>query len=151
MAKALAVFSATWNGVPLIYSGQELPNMDSLAFFEKDPIKWNTNGTNALHDFYKTLFHLHATHPALRGGDETVKTIRLQTSEEGKILAYLRRKDEREVLVVINLSPNDHLRFDITDTALTGLFKNVFGGAANDFTNNKSFEMQAWEYQVYEK
>ena len=26
MAKALAVFSATWNGIPLLYSGQELPN-----------------------------------------------------------------------------------------------------------------------------
>jgi glycosidase len=25
MAKPLAVFSATWDGVPLMYSGQELP------------------------------------------------------------------------------------------------------------------------------
>ena len=36
MAKALAVFSATWNGVPLIYTGQEIPNMKRLEFFEKD-------------------------------------------------------------------------------------------------------------------
>ena len=32
MAPALAVFSATWNGVPLLYSGQELPNRKMLQF-----------------------------------------------------------------------------------------------------------------------
>ena len=47
MAKALAVFSATWNGVPLMYNGQELPLLNKrLEFFEKDPIPWN--GENKL-------------------------------------------------------------------------------------------------------
>src|SRR5688572_5408859 len=41
MAPALAVFSATWNGVPLLYSGQEMPNRKKLQFFEKDAIEWN--------------------------------------------------------------------------------------------------------------
>ena len=40
MAKALAVFSATWNGFRLLYSGQELPNMKRIKFFEKDAIAW---------------------------------------------------------------------------------------------------------------
>jgi alpha-amylase len=150
MAKALAVFSITWNGVPLIYSGQELPIKDKrLKFFEKDPIPWT--GTYELHDFYKTLFKLHATHSALRGGDSTVQSHRLRTSDNSKIFAYLRKKGDREVLVVLNLSSQNQLRFDITDEKLTGNFKNVFSGAANDFTTAKSFEMQAWEYLVYEK
>jgi Glycosidases len=34
--KALAVFSCTWNGIPMIYSGQELPNYKRLQFFDKD-------------------------------------------------------------------------------------------------------------------
>ena len=38
ITKPMAVFSATWNGVPLLYSGQELPNMKRLEFFEKDAI-----------------------------------------------------------------------------------------------------------------
>jgi len=41
-AKAWAVFTATWNGQPLIYSGQELPNTKRLAFFDKDQIEWTT-------------------------------------------------------------------------------------------------------------
>jgi alpha-amylase len=149
MAKPLAVFSATWNGVPLIYNGQELPNMDSLAFFEKDPIKWT--GTNQLHDFYKTLFALHATHPALRGGDPAVTTHRIKTTDDAHIFAYLRRNGNKEVLVVLNLSQQGPLRFDITDPQVTGVYKNAFSGASNDFTQARSFEMAAWEYLVYEK
>lgn len=150
MAKALAVFSITWNGVPLIYSGQELPMKDKrLKFFEKDPIPWT--GTFELHDFYQTLFKLHSTHPALRGGDSTVQTHRLRTSDDSRIFAYLRKNGDREVLVVLNLSSQNQLRFDITDEKLTGNFKNVFSAAGNDFTTAKSFEMQPWEYLVYEK
>jgi glycosidase len=150
MAKALAVFSVTWNGVPLIYSGQELPLINKrLEFFEKDPIPWT--GKNELHDFYKTLFGLKKNNPALRGGDSTVKTIHLATTDEGHILAYLRKSADREVLVVLNLSATKDLHFDITDENLKGIFKNVFSGAANDFTTEKSFEMQPWEYLVYEK
>ena len=64
----MAVFSATWNGVPLLYSGQELPNMKRLEFFEKDVIKW----TNAYQvaDFYKnTIGFKKLSTLLLRGGD----------------------------------------------------------------------------------
>ena len=53
-AKPFAVLSATWaNCLPLVYSGQELPNKKRLSFFEKDAIEWT--GHNWLHDFYKCL------------------------------------------------------------------------------------------------
>jgi glycosidase len=45
-AQALAVFTCTWPGIPLIYSGQEIPNKKRLAFFEKmkltGTIKYNS-------------------------------------------------------------------------------------------------------------
>ncbi len=56
-AKAFAVLCATWNGIPLIYSGQELPNKKRLKFFDRDPIEWT--GNYKLHDFYKTLLEFH--------------------------------------------------------------------------------------------
>lgn len=149
MAKALAVFSATWNGIPLLYSGQELPNRKRLAFFEKDTISWT--GRNELHDFYKTLLQLKINNPALRSGDPTVQTFRVKTTDPQHVLAWLRKKDNHEVLVVLNLSAQKDLHFEITDPVVNGLFKNVFSGAANDFTSEKSFEMQGWEYLVYEK
>jgi alpha-amylase len=148
-ALPFAVFCATWNGIPLIYSGQELPNRTKLQFFEKDPIPWSDK--YELHDLYKILLHLHTTHPALRAGDPNVKTYRLRISDDAHVFAYLRKNGDKEVLVVLNLSAQDKLRFDITDEKVTGIFKNSFSGAPNDFTSAKSFEMQAWEYLVYEK
>lgn len=149
LAKPLAVFSCTWNGVPLIYSGQELPlNNKRLMFFDKDPIPWN--GKYELHDFYKTLLTLKATHPALRGGDPEAATYLLSNTAHDKILAYLRKKGNDEVLVLINTS-NQSARFEITDAHLTGNFNNVFSQTPNDFTSDKNFEMQAYEYLVYAK
>ena len=149
MAMALAAFSATWNGVPLLYSGQELPNQKKLEFFEKDVIEWT--GKNELHDFYKTLLNLHRHHPALRGGDEKVKTFRLKTSNDDKVFAFLRKNEEREILVVLNLSHDGPFSFSFENENLTGSFKNVFTNQAEDFSNNKIIEMQAWQYLVYEK
>lgn len=149
MAKALAVFSCTWNGIPLLYSGQELPNKKRIKFFDKDTIAWT--GSNQLHDLYKTLLKLRTNHPALRSGDPAVQTFRIKTSHPKQVFAYLRRSGNKEVLVVLNLSAENDLHFDITDKIVTGVYKNVFSGAANDFTAEKSFEIQAWEYLVYEK
>ncbi len=149
MVKALAVFSATWNGVPLLYSGQELPNKKRIKFFDRDPIAWT--GTNELSDFYKTLLHLKTNNPALRSGDPAVQTFRIKTSDPKNVFAYLRKNGSREVLVVLNLSGPAGLRFEMLDSNVTGIYKNAFSGAANDFTKEKSFEMQGWEYLVYEK
>ncbi|HVG39989.1 MAG TPA: alpha-amylase family glycosyl hydrolase, partial [Chitinophagaceae bacterium] len=140
-AKALAVFSCTWPGIPLVYSGQELPNKKRLKFFEKDVIEWK--GTNELQDFYKTLFALRDSNAALIA-DKGANTYRLHTSEDASIFAYLRKNGDKEVLVLLNLSPNK-LRFDLPDNRVNGQYKNVFSKAANDFTRERSFEMQPWE------
>ena len=149
MAKALAVFSVTWNGIPLLYSGQELPNKKRIEFFEKDTINWT--GNNELNDFYKTLLSLHSNHPALRAGDPTIQTFRIKTTDSKNVFAYLRKKNNKDVFVILNLSEQNKLQFDIIDENITGVYKNVFSGAANDFTSVKNFEMQGWEYLVYEK
>jgi glycosidase len=149
MARTLAVFSATWNGIPLIYSGQELPNKKRIKFFDKDAIPWT--GYNELQDFYKTLLNLHSDHPALRSGDFTVQTFRIKTTDSKHVLVYLRKKGNKEVLVVLNLSPQNDLHVDILDENVMGIYKNVFSGAPNDFKNERSFEMKAWEFLVYEK
>lgn len=147
MAKALAVFSCTWNGLPLIYSGQELPNLKRLKFFEKDEINWNEK--IELHDFYKTLLNLHSGNSALRAGDPSVRTVLLKTSHDDHILAYLRKNGNDEVLVVLNFSKFD-LDFSITD-AIDGRFKELFSFAEQDLSADKNFHMKAWEYLVFEK
>lgn len=144
-AKALAVFSCTWPGVPLIYNGQEAPNLKRLQFFEKDVIEWT--GNNELHQFYKTLLNLRTAHPALLPGSSV---LRLHTSDDARVFAYLRQSGDREVLVVLNLSGDD-LNFNLEDERAHGDFKNSFSGAGVDFSDNRSLELKAWDYLVLTK
>ncbi|MBF8456941.1 alpha-glucosidase C-terminal domain-containing protein [Kaistella sp. G5-32] len=148
IAKPLAVFSATWDGIPLLYSGQELPNMKRLEFFEKDVIEWN--GNNQMAPFYKTLLNLKSSNPALRGGDPAASTNLLKTSADDKVLAYVRRNGKDEVLVVLNMS-KEAVSFTINDANVSGIFKNVFSGPVKDFAQDKSFYLPIGGYAVMEK
>ena len=147
-AKALAVFSFTRNGLPLIYSGQELPNYKRLQFFDKDQIDWN--GKYELHDFYKTLLTLHKNNTALRAGDAAVTTYNLSMNNGDKVMAYLRKNGQAEVLVLLNFS-KEALSCSILDEHLNGKFINVFDKQEEDFTGLKIVELQPWQYLVYEK
>ncbi len=147
MAKALAVFSFTWNGMPMIYSGQELPNKKRLKFFEKDVIEWN--GNYALESFYKTLLNLKKNNPALRTADANVTTHLIQT-DNPNIFACSRKNGNSEVFVMLNMCKQT-LRFEVKDALITGKYKSAFSLVENDFTNEKYFEMQPWEYLVYVK
>jgi len=148
LALPLAVFSATWNGVPLLYSGQELPNHKRLEFFEKDPIKWTDK--YELNDFYKTLLNLKSNNPAIRGGDATVQTHLLQTTAPDKVLAYKRKKDNNEVLVILNFSKGD-VNFSINDEAVAGTYRNVFTNENKGFNNGQTFSLNKGGYLVFEK
>ena len=84
-AQAFAVLSCTWQGVPLIYSGQEIPNMKRLKFFDKDTIQWTAN--KQLSEFYKTLLTLRHNNPALRTGDVNSLTAFIHTDRDDVTLA----------------------------------------------------------------
>lgn len=146
MATALAVFSATWNGIPLLYSGQEMPNLKRLAFFEKDPIQWNNH--YELHEFYKTLLNLSASHPALRSGDAGVSTRLINANTDSAVLVYLRKNGEDEILVLLNLS-DDSPNFKIDADQLKGEYCSIFSTETRDFDKHNDFIMQPWQYLVY--
>ncbi len=148
ITKPMAVLSATWNGIPLLYSGQELPNLKRLEFFEKDPIAWT--GTYASADFYKTLFNLKSSNPALRGGDPQVTTYFLNTTANDKILAYLRKNGKDEVLVVLNMS-KEPVTFSIEDEKVSGSFTNVFEKTKKNFDEGKNFNFKVSDFAVFEK
>ena len=142
-ALALAVFSCTWPGMPLIYSGQELPNQKRLKFFDKDEIEWN--GLPALHDFYKKLLCLQTKDDALHAKADVY---RLATSAENSVMAYIRKGRTSEVIVLLNLSSHS-VRFDLLSNWVQGSFSELFTGKENDFSKNSHFQMQPWEYYVY--
>jgi glycosidase len=141
-AKAWAVFTQTWKGIPLIYSGQELPNKKRLAFFDKDQIDWSATQP-ALHEFYKTLSAFRKSHSAIITGD----TFNLPTDANG-VMAYIRHDAKSTVLVVLNLSL-DHHKITLSHQKLQGDFQNLFSGFTYHFNNEASFELMAGDYFVY--
>jgi len=60
--KMWAALAFTVPGLPLIYSGQEVGNSKTLAFFEKDEIDWNQD---SLSGFYESLVKLKHENDAL--------------------------------------------------------------------------------------
>ncbi len=147
-AAALAVFSTTWNGIPLIYSGQELPNRKRLKFFDKDVIEWT--GTNELHGFYKTLLSLRKTNPALRASDAAVNSFMLNSAADEQVLAYLRKNGEYEVFVLLNPG-KDTARFSIGDDIVTGTYREVFTGECQLLNAASVIELPPGAYRVFEK
>ncbi|MEO8960347.1 MAG: alpha-amylase family glycosyl hydrolase [Ginsengibacter sp.] len=145
-AQLFAVFACTWNGIPLIYSGQELPTKKRLKFFEKDPIDWD--GNFGLHTFYKTLLTLRSNNKSLRGGDAAVLTQIISYPDDQRVFSYLRKRGSEQVLVILNCY-GEGLNFEVKGVA--GVFRNVFGGDDIDFKKNKDVYLNAWGYLVFER
>lgn len=145
MANALAVLGFTWKGMPLLYNGQELPNLKRLKFFDKDVIEWRE--PNALETFYRQLLQLHSTHPAL-SVDAPVKLLKVRT--DSHILAYYRAVAGRLVLVVLNLSPYP-ARFQVDTLDLDENCKELFTGEEKRCDAGTWFELAQWGYNVFVK
>lgn len=145
-ALAFSVLCCTLNGMPLIYSGQELPNKKRLCFFEKDQIEWT--GTFELHRFFKTLLNLRKTNPALAINQRGIYTSRLNT-DAPKVFAFIRSTPAHKVLVILNLSAEESW-FEMRDARAHGKYTEAFTGEPYEFIYQRWFQMKPWQYWVME-
>ncbi|MEO5592604.1 MAG: alpha-amylase family glycosyl hydrolase [Chitinophagaceae bacterium] len=141
-AIAMAVFSCTWPGIPLIYSGQEKPNVKRLAFFEKDFIDWE--GDVTLNDFYHTLLQFRKKNKALQ---ENASVLILATLHSD-VLVYLCRRQQDKVLVCLNLS-KEKADFKLDHPALPGNYNDLFSDKPLQIKRRQSFTLAAGEFKVY--
>lgn len=142
--KAFALFTQTmYQSVPLIYSGQEVPNKRRLKFFVKDPIQWDSYD---MAPFYSTLLHLRQRDEALAADAGYQK---ITTANDEAIFAYIRQKGHHKVLVVLNLSGQPQ-QFTIKEGAVYGKAKNVFSGKTEKLFDHTVYSMAPWGYLLYE-
>lgn len=142
-ALPLAVFACTWNGIPLIYSGQELPNKKRLLFFDKDEIPWT--GKNELHDFYKSLLDSRSSF-----NEEQTEVLMLNTGNERQLLAFLKIARLKQLLVVLNFS--DHQQsLQLEDGIVTGMYRDIFTNVKKEAPSIRNLSMEPWSYLVMEK
>ena len=124
--------------VPLVYSGQEEPVLDSISFFYKDTISFTKLGRA---DFYKTLLTLRKNNPALAANASFKK---MRTSNDAAMYAFERESGGHKVLVVLNLSKTPQ-RFTWTDQPSEKEWNNVF------LMNKEPVlaSLEPWGYAVY--
>ena len=138
-----AVFTQTMaSTVPLVYSGQEEPFLDSLSFFYKDTITFRNFGRAK---FYKTLLQLRKNNPAL-AADASFKKI--SAGDPKAIYSFLREKNGKKVFVILNLS-NTEQTIKVTEKDLHGNPYNVFMGVNEPLSNNE-WKVEPWGYVIYE-
>lgn len=143
-AKAMAVFCCTWPGIPLIYSGQELPNLKRLAFFEKDFIEWEEGKQPSLHYFYKTMLTLRKHNKGLQES----ASVLLLDSHHPDVLIYLCRRQQDKVLVVLNLSKETASAY-IDHPALPGEYTDLFTGNTAAIKRHNRFDLAAGGFLLY--
>lgn len=103
-AMAAQALAFTLDGVPMIYNGNE--NGDTTesgapALFEKLPIFWSISERRPeFPKFYKSMIELRKNSIALRRGSLSW----LKNSDENRILTFMRKSGNEEVLVSINMT-----------------------------------------------
>ena len=137
-----AVFTLTMpHSVPLIYSGQEEPVLDSLSFFYKDTIHFEHYGRAK---FYKTLLQLREKNSALAANAGFRK---IHLGNDSTLYSYVREAKDKKIFVILNLSAREQT-IKIPDTSLYGTPYNVFVGNSQTLNGNP-WKIEPWGYVVY--
>ncbi|MGH9929530.1 MAG: alpha-amylase family glycosyl hydrolase, partial [Pyrinomonadaceae bacterium] len=103
-ALAASAVMFTLDGVPLLYNGMEVGDTTESgapALFEKLPVFWPiAERRPEFPRFYKQMMALRRSSNALRRGSLAW----LKNSDEARVLSFVRRTADEEVVVTINLS-----------------------------------------------
>ena len=146
MAIPLSVFSSTWKGLPLLYSGQELPNHKRLSFFDKDPIEWNSQPS--LHDFYRSLFNLRRKYESIIC---SVHCQFIQNSVDHHVLSFIRTNEESTMLVIINFSSYPLSNVYIDHSMIKGGMVEWFSSEVRQFDEQQYVDIPAWGFKIWVK
>ena len=145
-ALPLAVLAAMLPGMPMVYSGQEAALKKRLRFFDKDTIPWTDY---PLQDFYTKLLQLKKRHPALLNGDACAEFEALPASSSSEVYSFVRRRDDKAVLTVINLGRQPHQL--VLRTLGPGNYRELFSGQVLRLGSGSKVLLPGHSYRVYEQ
>jgi len=145
-ARTFAVFSFTFPGIPLVYSGQESAMNRRLRFFDKDTIPW---GNYPLEPFYTTLMQLKKQNDLIASGDSGGAFIKVPTAKDKQVYAFLRKKGDRKLFVILNLSGNDQT-VQMKGNDFPGSYHEVFTGQERQWKAGDKVVLTPWQYLVFE-
>jgi glycosidase len=139
------ILSATvLESMPLLYTGQEASLKKRLRFFEKDTVDWNGQ---SLADFYRRVFDLKHTNPALSNGAAGGDQVKVETDGGDRIYAFTRTRGTNTVFVVVNFGDSlAHLSY--RGLARPGTYTGWFDKAAVQLASSGTLDVAAHGFRV---
>ncbi|MEO5581229.1 MAG: alpha-amylase family glycosyl hydrolase [Saprospiraceae bacterium] len=135
------------DGIPLIYSGQELPLIHRLKFFDKDLIPWSEEGPR-LHSFYHVLLKLRKTNQWYQNADNFIYDIN-QLTEDSRIFSLqVGLPAEDDIIGLFNLT-NEKVHFSLQNIIDPGNYKNVLTSDAVFIVSGLNASLEAGDFRIY--
>jgi hypothetical protein len=120
-----------------------------LSFFEKDAIDWQ-NGKMDLTELYTKLNLLKQRNIALANGADGGEIIFSENSAADKILSIIRKKENNEIVFLINLSAEKQ-NITLKNSTLSGEYRDLFSNELSTVAPETNFELNAYGYKVFYK
>jgi glycosidase len=144
-AQAMAVIAATVPGMPLVYTGQEIPLKRRLRFFDKDTIDMMKR---ELAPFYDKLLNSRKLRTALWSDPE--RNMSMLTAGNPSVFAMMRETGNSKVMVIVNCS-NKPTQYKLDLPPLMGLYNDLFTNQMVDAKDVPAGNLAPWGYKVYVK
>jgi len=145
-ADAFNVLAFTWQGMPMIFNGQEDGLSQRLAFFQKDPIRWKNMAKTP---FFRKLCDLRHNNPAVWSGIHGGKVEKIETDRNEQVYAFSREKNGGRMVVVLNLSKKPcAVTLRPSEAVISGAYLSVFEASTVQLTKDMQLNLKPWEYLV---
>ena len=145
--EAVIALSATSEGMPLLYNGQESGEPKRLEFFEKDPIEWKEHPIGAL---YKKFFAMRKKNTALWNGKWGARMVQVVNNAPLQVLSFVRQNEQDKVFAVLNFSAEPkNVKFN--GNLFHGKYTDFISGTQVEMDASTQLELKAWEYRVFIK
>ena len=146
-ALAAQTLAFTLDGVPMFYNGMEVGDTTESgapALFEKLPIFWQISERRKdFPTFYKSMTELRKNNVALRRGDLTW----LKNSDENRILTFLRKSGNEEILVAINMTNSPFFG----SVEANGSFEEITPNVEAKLIGLPSLSLDSFGFRIFKK
>jgi len=145
--KAMATLTFVIDGMPLIYSGQEVGFNRRLQFFEKDQVDWTD--VKGFTDFYKKLTALKKSTKVIDAGVLGADIFRITTTADSSVFAFTRENETQKLFAIFNLSAKEQTINFTGDAHLNTSYVEYFNNSTKEFTKGEGVTLKPWEFSIY--
>ena len=135
-ATCASVITTFYNGVPLIYTGQEVGRVSTVPFFSNSPINWTVNLD--MQQNYRDMLSFYASSEVARFGTPTPYT-------DANVVCFKKVLNADQVVVIANVR-NANTNYSIPTALLNSTWTNALTGAS--VTLGNSLSLSAYQYLI---